>query len=125
MGIYGKLSGGDITLPKIYPTDVLSEKRLEFIANHVPEPHAATGCPAYSNRELLPGILKCCVQDVGGVICTHQIVLMTDDSNSGRGRDISGISGSYFSNYYTSKNFLFMRGISIGIIALTLTHTIE
>ena len=37
MGIYGKLSGGDISLPKIYPIDVLSEKQLEFIASHLPE----------------------------------------------------------------------------------------
>jgi hypothetical protein len=28
MGIYGKLSGDDVPLPKIYPTDVLSEKQL-------------------------------------------------------------------------------------------------
>jgi hypothetical protein len=60
MGIYGKLSGGDIPLPKIYPTEVLSEKQLEFIASHLPELHAATGCPAYSNRELTiqPGLLE-------------------------------------------------------------------
>lgn len=40
MGIYGKLSGGDIPLPKIYLTDVLSEKQLEFIASHLPEDEA-------------------------------------------------------------------------------------
>jgi transposase len=76
MGIYGKLSGGDIPLPKIYPTDVLSEKQLEFIASHLPEPHAATGCPAYSNRELLPGILKvlrsgCRWRDLDSPDCPH------------------------------------------------------
>lgn len=41
-----------------YRTDVLSEKQLEFIAEKLPEPHASTGCPAYTNLELLPGILK-------------------------------------------------------------------
>jgi putative transposase len=36
----------------------LSEKQLEFIAGKLPYPKAYTGRPAYSNRELLPGILK-------------------------------------------------------------------
>ena len=36
----------------------MSEKQLEFIARRLPTPHAYTGRPAYSNRELLPGILK-------------------------------------------------------------------
>ncbi len=41
-----------------YPTDVLTERQLAFIARHLPEPHAPTGRPAYSNLELLPGILR-------------------------------------------------------------------
>lgn len=41
-----------------YPTDVLSEKQLAFIAKYLPEPACLTGRPAYTNRELLPGILK-------------------------------------------------------------------
>lgn len=36
----------------------MSEKQLEFITEKLPTPHAYTGRPAYSNRELLPGILK-------------------------------------------------------------------
>lgn len=36
----------------------MSEKQLEFIASHLPEPDAVIGCPAYSNLVLLPGILK-------------------------------------------------------------------
>lgn len=36
----------------------MSEKQLEFIAGRLPTPHGDTGRPAYSNRELLPGILK-------------------------------------------------------------------
>ena len=36
----------------------MSEKQLEFLANNLPNPQAYTGRPAYSNRELLPGILK-------------------------------------------------------------------
>lgn len=47
-----------ITLPKIYPSDVLTESQLEFLAHQLPHPHARTGRPAYANRELLPGILK-------------------------------------------------------------------
>src|SRR5262249_963361 len=73
MDIYGKLSGGDIPPPKIYPR----EKQLEFIASHLPEPLAANGCPAYSNRELLPGILKlqhseCRCRDLYSPYCTHE-----------------------------------------------------
>jgi transposase len=41
-----------------YPTDVLSETQLAFLADKLPHPSAWTGRPAYSNLELLPGILK-------------------------------------------------------------------
>lgn len=47
-----------ITLPRTYTTDVLEEKQLEFVAKKLPEPCAQTGRPAYTNLELLPGILK-------------------------------------------------------------------
>lgn len=47
-----------ITLPKRYTTDVLEEKQLEFVAKILPCPKAQTGRPAYTNLELLPGILK-------------------------------------------------------------------
>lgn len=47
-----------ITLPKRYTTDVLTDDQLEFVAKRLPEPHATTGRPAYTNLELLPGILK-------------------------------------------------------------------
>ena len=47
-----------ISLSQIYTTDVLSEKQLEFVAQHLPQPNAQTGCPPYTNQELLPGILK-------------------------------------------------------------------
>ncbi len=47
-----------MSLPKIYPTDVLTEKQLEFIATKLPAPCRWTGRLAYSNRELLPGILR-------------------------------------------------------------------
>lgn len=50
--------GGEIPLPKIYPSDVLTESQLAFLAQQLPHPQAHTGRPAYSNRELLPGILK-------------------------------------------------------------------
>jgi transposase len=36
----------------------LSEIQLEFLASKLPYPHSYTGRPAYSNLELLPGILK-------------------------------------------------------------------
>jgi transposase len=36
----------------------LNEIQLEFVATHLPHPNAQTGCPPYSNQELLPGILK-------------------------------------------------------------------
>lgn len=47
-----------ITLPKAYSTDVLSQDQIEFVAKRLPCPNAQTGRPAYSNIELLPGILK-------------------------------------------------------------------
>lgn len=46
------------TLPNRYFSDVLSLKQLEFLARSLPQPQAYTGRPAYSNLELLPGILK-------------------------------------------------------------------
>jgi transposase len=51
-----------ITLPKYYfnksyHTDVLNEKQLNFVARNLPEPSSEIGRPAYSNVELLPGIL--------------------------------------------------------------------
>jgi len=36
----------------------LSEKQLEFLASKLPHPEAWTGRKAYTNQELLPGILK-------------------------------------------------------------------
>lgn len=42
----------------MYPSDVLTEKQLEFLSHALPSPCAVTGRPAYTNRELLPGILK-------------------------------------------------------------------
>jgi len=36
----------------------LSDDQLEFVAKRLPAPHAGTGRPAYTNLELLPGILK-------------------------------------------------------------------
>lgn len=47
-----------ITLPNSYHTDVLSETQIDFLARKLPCPKANTGRPSYSNRELLPGILK-------------------------------------------------------------------
>src|SRR5215210_8809341 len=39
--------------------DVLTPRQLAFIADRLPEPpRARTGRPAYSNRDLLPGILR-------------------------------------------------------------------
>ena len=46
------------TLPKTNFTDVLNKAQLEFLTEKLPEPHAFTGRPAYSNSVLLPGILK-------------------------------------------------------------------
>jgi len=56
--------GGDEKLSKRYfpgqpfPTDVLTEAQMAYIATQLPQPHATTGRPAYSNLELLPGILR-------------------------------------------------------------------
>ncbi|MCL5962550.1 MAG: IS5 family transposase [Chloroflexi bacterium] len=47
-----------ITLPTGYNTDVLTKSQLQFVAKNLPEPNACTGRPAYSNLELLPGILN-------------------------------------------------------------------
>ncbi len=47
-----------ISLSRTYITDVLSESQLEFVAKHLPFPNSNTGRPAYTNLELLPGILK-------------------------------------------------------------------
>ena len=47
-----------IILPLTYTTDVLDEDQLKFVARHLPQPKADTGRPAYTNFELLPGILK-------------------------------------------------------------------
>ncbi len=46
-------------MPGIASTDVLTPRQLAFIAERLPEPpHAPTGRPHYSNRDLLPGILR-------------------------------------------------------------------
>lgn len=47
-----------IILPLTYSTDVLTQDQLEFVAKRLPYPKATTGRPAYTNQELLPGILK-------------------------------------------------------------------
>ena len=47
-----------ITLPNSYNTDVLNESQLRYLASILPNPKALTGRPSYSNRELLPGILR-------------------------------------------------------------------
>lgn len=47
-----------ITLPNSYITDVLNSDQLDYLAKELPSPKANTGRPSYSNRELLPGILK-------------------------------------------------------------------
>lgn len=47
-----------IILPLTYTTDVLTQDQLEFVAKHLPQLKANTGRPAYTNQELLPGILK-------------------------------------------------------------------
>ena len=41
-----------------YSTDVLTDAQIMFIAQQLPSPKATTGRPAYSNQELLPGILR-------------------------------------------------------------------
>lgn len=46
------------TLPKSYPSGVLSATQVRLIASILPEPNAFTGRPAYTNSQLLPGILK-------------------------------------------------------------------
>ena len=43
---------------KPYSTDVLTDEQMIFIAQQLPSPKATTGRPAYSNQELLPGILR-------------------------------------------------------------------
>lgn len=45
-------------LPKKHFSEVLSERQQEFLASQLPQPQASTGRPAYSNSDLLPGILK-------------------------------------------------------------------
>lgn len=47
-----------ITLPNINTTDVLSDSQLDYLASKLPVSKADTGRPGYSNRELLPGILR-------------------------------------------------------------------
>lgn len=47
-----------ISLPNSYNTDVLSTTQLDYLAKELPFPKARTGRPSYSNRELLPGVLK-------------------------------------------------------------------
>src|SRR5918997_2470778 len=42
----------------VYPTDVLTNTQIAFLATHLPEPKAETGRPAYTNSQLLPGILR-------------------------------------------------------------------
>lgn len=46
-----------LLLPKVYSTDVLTSDQLEFVAKRLPTPKASTGRPAYTNLELLGGIL--------------------------------------------------------------------
>jgi transposase len=43
---------------KPYSTDVLTDAQIIFIAQQLPSPKVTTGRPAYSNQELLPGILR-------------------------------------------------------------------
>jgi len=56
--------GGDAKLShryfpgKPYTTDVLTDEQMAYIATQLPQPHATTGRPAYTNLELLPGILR-------------------------------------------------------------------
>jgi transposase len=42
----------------VYPTDVLTNTQIAFLATRLPEPNAETGRPAYTNSQLLPGILR-------------------------------------------------------------------
>src|SRR5918998_1456640 len=42
----------------VYPTDVLTNTQIAFLATRLPEPKAETGRPAYTNSQLLPGILR-------------------------------------------------------------------
>jgi transposase len=44
--------------PQPWSTDVLTQYQLAFVARHLPQPAASTGRPAYTNLELLPGILR-------------------------------------------------------------------
>jgi transposase len=44
--------------PHPYTTDVLTDAQIIFISQQLPSPKATTGRPAYSNQELLPGILR-------------------------------------------------------------------
>lgn len=52
------MKGGEFTLPKSYPSDVLTATQVRLVASLLPEPRADTGRPAYTNEQLLPGILK-------------------------------------------------------------------
>jgi transposase len=46
-------------MPNAYPTEVLAPRPLALLARELPEPpRARTGRPAYSNLELVPGILR-------------------------------------------------------------------
>jgi transposase len=47
-----------VIFTKPYTTDVLTQEQIIFIAQQLPSPKATTGRPAYSNQELLPGILR-------------------------------------------------------------------
>lgn len=47
-----------ITLPNINSTDVLNYSQIEYLASKLPKPEANTGRPSYTNKELLPGILR-------------------------------------------------------------------
>jgi transposase len=47
-----------ITLPLRYSTDVLNQSQLWFLASRLPQPCKKEGRKAYTNIELLPGILQ-------------------------------------------------------------------
>jgi hypothetical protein len=47
-----------VIFTKPYTTDVLTPAQIDFIAGQLPCPKATTARPAYSNQELLPGILR-------------------------------------------------------------------
>lgn len=47
-----------ITLPNTHTTDVLNTSQLDYLASKLPRPKANTGRPSYTNRQLLPGILR-------------------------------------------------------------------